>query len=264
MDLTDRSNSIHAADHSVSMDLNDLRYQLIRLEDTIIFSLIERAQFKQNKLVYTPNGIPLPDFKASFLDWVVQETEVIHAKVRRYQSPDEYAFTANLPEPILPPLTYPRFLHPNDINVNDKIKDYYVERIIPAICEEGDDVNYGSAATIDIQCLQALSRRIHYGKYVAEVKYRSDPEKMNELIRARDVAGLDAAITNAAVEKQVLERLGRKARAYGRDPVELNNDTTGAPARVDVDTVVSMYRDWVIPLTKEVEVDYLLRRLDNA
>jgi chorismate mutase len=30
---------------------------------------------------------------------------------------------------------------------------------------EGDDGNYGSAATRDIECLQAISRRIHCGSF---------------------------------------------------------------------------------------------------
>lgn len=41
-----------------------------------------------------------------------------------------------------------------------------------AIAAPGDDGNYGSAATIDVLCLQALSKRIHYGKFVAEAKFR--------------------------------------------------------------------------------------------
>lgn len=79
-------------------------------------------------------------------------------------SPDEYAFTSPLPDPILPPLQYPEFIAPNDININDKIMDVYVNHLVNAICQPGDDNNYGSAATKDIECLQALSRRIHYGE----------------------------------------------------------------------------------------------------
>jgi chorismate mutase len=30
-----------------------------------------------------------------------------------------------------------------------------------------------------------------------------------------------------------------------------------------VDAVVAMYEDFVIPLTKEVEVEYLIQRLEN-
>lgn len=79
-------------------------------------------------------------------------------------SPDEYAFTSPLPEPILPPVKFKQFLAHNDINVNDKIMDIYVKSIVTGICDDHDDNNYGSSATKDIDCLQALSRRIHYGK----------------------------------------------------------------------------------------------------
>jgi hypothetical protein len=33
----------------------------------------------------------------------------------------------------------------------------------------GDDGNYGSSAVCDTECLQALSKRIHFGKFIAEV-----------------------------------------------------------------------------------------------
>jgi chorismate mutase len=95
------------------------------------------------------------------------------------------------------------------------------------------------------------------------VKFQSEKEKMTQLIQNRDVKGLDAAITNAAVEKQVLQRLATKARTYGRDPTSAGAELTSNEAdKVDVDAVVAIYRDLVIPLTKEVEVEYLLARLD--
>ena len=90
-------------------------------------------------------------------------------------SPDEHPFTPTekLAKPILPPLTYPRLLHPNNVNVNQKILHFYTQRIVPAITrktnaqlgpdQEDDDGNYGSVATSDVQGLQAFSRRIHYG-----------------------------------------------------------------------------------------------------
>ena len=39
------------------MSLEELRSTLIRLEETIIFALIERAQFKTNPDVYKPGNI---------------------------------------------------------------------------------------------------------------------------------------------------------------------------------------------------------------
>jgi chorismate mutase len=191
------------------------------------------------------------------------------AKIRRYQSPDEYPFTSDLPAPIIPPLNYPPLLHANqNVNVNPKIYDSYINDILPRITQNLPDKgesseNYGSTAVRDVECLQSLSRRIHFGKFVAEVKFQSDEAHMTELIKKRDVKGLDAAITNEAVEKQVLQRLATKARTYGRDPTAGAEALTSKAAdKVDVDAVVAIYRDLVIPLTKKVEVEYLLARLD--
>jgi chorismate mutase len=92
---------------------------------------------------------------------------------------------------------------------------------------------------------------------VAESKFQTEKEKFTQLIKDEDRAGIGAAITNEAVEKKVLERLGLKARTYGTDP------STGAEGtgKINVDAVVTMYKDFVIPLTKEVEVEYLMQRL---
>lgn len=185
--------------------------------------------------------------------------------VRRYQSPDEYPFFPEaLQRPILAPINYPKILHPNDVNVNEKLKDSYINEILPASCatfgrqERGEaQENYGSAATCDVSCLQALSRRIHFGKLVAESKFRSETQRFVDLIKAGDRNGIGDAITNEKVEKKVLERLRLKAKTYGTDP----SIATDGPVKIDSDAVVNMYRDHVIPLTKEVEVEYLMQRL---
>lgn len=46
----------------------------------------------------------------------------------------------------------------------------YLDELLPGITATGDDNNYGSAAMADVLCLQALSKRIHYGKFVAGTK----------------------------------------------------------------------------------------------
>lgn len=91
-------------------------------------------------------------------------------------SPDEHPFTPidKLPQPIIAPQSYPSILHAAaynhpSTNVNSRILEFYVQKIAPAITRPGwkgrleDDGNYGSAATRDVEVLQALSRRIHYG-----------------------------------------------------------------------------------------------------
>lgn len=40
------------------------------------------------------------------------------------------------------------------------------------ICEPGDDDQHGSSVVCDVNALQALSRRVHLGKFVAESKFQ--------------------------------------------------------------------------------------------
>lgn len=172
--------------------------------------------------------------------------------MRRYQAPDEYAFfPGDLPKPFLTPLTYPVLLHPNTVNLNQKLKHSYIHHILPAACSASPDggetrENYGSTAVSDVACLQALSRRIHFGKFVAEAKFREDPQRFAAMIKARDIDALEKAITNEAVELQVLKRLELKARTYGTDPMEDGRKGGNAAApKINVEAVVGMYRDYV-------------------
>ncbi|KAJ2800833.1 chorismate mutase aro7 [Coemansia guatemalensis] len=268
-------------------NLGELRDTLVRLEDTIIFALIERSQFKHNSSIYEPGKMHFKDgYQGSFLSWFLKEVECVHARVRRYQSPDEYPFTDNLPEPVLAPLDYPPVLvDPSHININDEIFDAYVNTVVPGITVAGDDTNYGSSATRDIECLQALSRRIHYGKFVAESKFQDvrTHDEYVKCIKEQNRDRLMELLTNAPVEELLLKRLKAKAIIYGQDLSSASLDSNGTvnsgsvplvaavadcgeervKTRVDYDLVVSFYRDYVIPLTKEVEVEYLLHRLDK-
>jgi hypothetical protein len=100
-------------------------------------------------------------------------------------SPDEYPFSRDLPEPVLPRLDFPATLYPNKINANPSIYSFYTCAIVPRITrratlalaskkrargiigsdEYEDDGNYGSAATIDVEVLQSISKRVHYGAF---------------------------------------------------------------------------------------------------
>jgi len=144
----------------------------------------------------------------------------VHGRVRRYTSPDEHAFyPADLPPLVLPPLAYPPVLAPcaASINMNAEVMEAYLGAVLPAVAAPGDDANYGSAAMLDVLCLQALSKRIHYGKWVAEAKFRAAPDAYSSLIRARDAAALMALLTDEAVERKVAQRVRLKAATFGQD-----------------------------------------------
>ncbi|KID99205.1 chorismate mutase, partial [Metarhizium majus ARSEF 297] len=256
-------------DASKVLDLSRIRFQLIAFCRRSSTPKLTGPSTPPFQTIYTPGAIKIPNSNLSFFDWYFSEQEKLQSLIRRYESPDEYPFFPDAVQtPILKPLNYPKILHPNDVNVNDKIKKFYIEKFLPAVCpdfgrqDRGESQeNYGSAATSDFACLQALSRRIHFGKFVAESKYRSDPETYKKLILANDRPGIAESITNKAVEKSVLARLRLKALTYGKDPSV--SDDSDEHIKIDVDAVVAMYEDFVIPLTKEVEVEYLMQRLEG-
>lgn len=240
--------------------LKNVRQVLIRQEETIIFALLERAQFRTNAKVYEPGVFGEATEGESLCGYMLRETEKLHARMRRYTSPDEHPFFDNLPVPILPALSWQENpLNPNSINHNAEIRDIYEKQIIPAVCTEGDDSQYGSSAVCDVICLQALSRRIHYGKFVAESKYQHNPQLFEPLIHAGDKTALFVAITDETVEQQVLERVMDKAAAYGREAAE-----TSQPANPYAKAITGVYRDIIIPMNKQIQVEYLLNRLDKT
>jgi len=254
--------------------LSDIRGDLIRQEETIIFALIERSQFPSNSTCYkrgesavlqarlgnVEHEQALSDF--SFMEYFLYETESLHAKLGRYGSPDENAFFPNLlPKSglVAPPKRSP--LKPNMININNEVLGVYTEQILQELCcntDTVDDGEYGSTCACDIAVLQALSKRIHYGKFVAEAKFQADREGMAKLILANDADGIMQALTNEAVEEKVIERVRTKASRYG---VDGTSDESVYKVRPDV--IAELYRDYLIPLNKKVQVRYLLERLER-
>lgn len=247
-----------------ALELSVLRANLVRLEETIIFALIERTQFAANSVIYDASQAPLvfglPKEHGSFADFFMRETEILHAKVRRYTDPEEHQFFDGLPSPILAPRQFEEpVLMSNSININSRIMELYRKRLVPRLCREGDDGHYGSSVTIDVAVLQALSKRIHYGKFVAESKYRSDPKKYTELALSGDWSGILDLLTNAEVEANLLKRVRNKAMTFGAD-VGVDGVQNPTKWKVDPDLIVDLYKKVIIPLTKDVEVMYLIMR----
>lgn len=268
-----------ASDLPPELNINSIRSSLIRQEETIIFALIERAQFLRNEAITTP-GHPafskvLTASAQTFLDHMLLEHERVDARVRRYTSPEEYSFFPNLlPAPALERDGAESVLFPSAINVNDQIKALYLNTILPTICRAGDDGQYGSAALCDINVLQAISKRVHFGKFVAESKFRSE-EGYEPLIQDQDWDGLMAKLTKPSIEERLLRRVYAKASTYGQDITDAPAAAPeGAPARegppspiefkVRPDVIRQFYDEHIIPLTKKVEVLYLLDRLTGS
>ncbi|CAN0857758.1 Chorismate mutase 1, chloroplastic [Linum grandiflorum] len=253
-------------DESETLTLDSVRRSLIRQEDSIIYSLLERSQFCYNADAYNPDAFSMDNFHGSLVEYMVKETEKLHAKVGRYRSPDEHPFFPDdLPEPLLPPMQYPKVLHDiaDSVNINSSIWGMYFNDLLPRLVKAGDDGNCGSSAVCDTICVQALSKRIHYGKYVAESKFRENPNEYKAAIEAQDKDGLMALLTYPEVERKVEERVEVKARTFAREVIMKEGKAECEPVyKIDPTLVADLYGKWIMPLTKEVQVQYLLRRLD--
>lgn len=301
-------NSASTSEHLKTVDvlsLDSIRSTLIRQEETIIFALIERAQFRRNDICYQKNGFgplgtPLGSKELvgdlSFMEYMLVGTEVLHCGLRRYTSPEEHAFfperLPDSPMDALPELEYPTELLSTvggaaGVNFNSILLQKYTTQMLQSLTKPGDDEQHGSTVLCDIAVLQALSRRVHYGKFVAESKYRSDPEGYQRLVDAGDADGVMELLTNEIVEEQVLRRAKLKAATYGTEPLLADlppiegNDSASIVAaaaasavvaalevmqeapknnKIDPAAIEGIYRDIIIPLTKVVEVAYLFLR----
>ena len=69
------------------------------------------------------------------------------------------------------------------------------------------------------------------------------------------------ALTFKNVEDNVKRRVANKARTYGQE-VDEHGQAENARYKIDPELAGALYEDWVMPLTKKVQVAYLLRRLD--
>lgn len=75
---------MHSAPPEDILSLDNIRKVLQRLEDTIVFQLIERAQFASNQRCYQQGAFPelkeKEGWTGSWLQWFLKETECTHGE----------------------------------------------------------------------------------------------------------------------------------------------------------------------------------------
>ncbi|MCX7788442.1 MAG: chorismate mutase [Spirochaetes bacterium] len=241
------------------LSLDRIASVLEGLEETILYKLIDRIQFKRNEPVYQPGESGFPGETASLFELRLRHQEEMDSIFGRFMVPEERPFTMNLPPPKRKRIDPDSPLHIPDYNLVNLtsyiLADYF--NLLPHICPPGDDGHYGSSCEHDVYALQAISRRIHYGAfYVGEVKYRQDPEKFKKLLSSGNRAAVLEALTRKTVEDTIVERVREKARtiqATIRTPIR---------TQLNAEVVAEFYRNTIIPLTKEGELLYLMHRQD--
>lgn len=72
-------------------------------------------------------------------------------------------------------------------------------------------------------------------------------------------------LTYESVEEVIKKRVEIKAMIFGQD-ITINNDpetgTDPSSCKINPSLVAKLYGERIMPLTKEVQIEYLLRRLD--
>lgn len=246
------------ADPRNLLDLNYIAARLESLEETIIAKLIDRAQFCVNEIIYEPGKSGFEGEKSrSLFDLRMHYQEQMDALFGRFCVPEERPFTRNLPPPkrkVNLPDTGLQISNFDNVNFAGPIRSEYM-KLVKKICRPGDDGQYGSSVEHDVYAIQAISRRIHFGAfYVAECKYRGDPELFRYYIEKRDLEKLEELVTRKEVEERIIQRVYRKTLEMQKG---VNRDVRHV---IEAEVMVEFYRDTIIPLTKQGEIVYLLNR----
>jgi chorismate mutase len=243
---------------NVDLDLPAIAARLEGLEETIISKLIDRAQFRLNECVYIPGKSGFAGkSKFSLLTLRLRAQERMDSLFGRFVIPEERPWSRRLPSPMRKIVLGDTVLAVADfnrLNLMSAIVDQYAP-LVSVICKTGDDGHYGSSVEHDVYAIQAIARRIHYGSfYVGESKFRGEPEIYRALAAAGDLDMIIRKLTRKDVEERILKRIRVKtetAQAHANPQVR---------HLIDSETMVTFYRDTVIPLTKKGEALYLLHR----
>jgi chorismate mutase len=226
-----------------ALDLqHSIRPGLDILANEIIIALKKRTRFACNTEVYAPGlvyGLP----GRSLLRYELGRIERAHAELGRFTYADQEPYT-NVEDV---PLVIARDSPPSPIrqmrsHVGDRIIEFYTNWVEVG-CTPGSDPNtFGEAVTADVTALLAIMERINLGKYVAESKYLAAPEPFHAAGYDRD-AILDLILVKSR-EGQVFELAARLAEHYD----------------FDRDQAVQLF-EFMVTVTKDVEVDYIRQRL---
>jgi len=125
------------------------------------------------------------------------------------------------------------------------LRPAFLAGMLPGLCAGAPDNGPAPCLAADAACLNALARRLALSVHVATRKREAVPDDLQAALNTRDPARIEAAITHAGVESEVLSRVRTRAGDPSGDP--------GLP-----DRIAQLYADWIIPLSRKIQVHGLL------
>ncbi len=240
------------------LSLDEISSRLESFEETIVFKLLDRAQYTANERVYERG-------KSGFRD--AGDLSLLELRLRSQQNIDVLfgKFNSLEERPFFNDDSIPRcktIMEGNEIvvdnydaiNLSVDIMAAY-RSFVPSFCRSGDDGHYGSSVELDVYAMSAISRRIHFGSiYAAECKFKSDPVGFGRLIDACDQKALLDRCTRKDIEDRTIERVREKTKST---QITVNRNIR---KMIEPEIIVAFYRQHIIPLTKKGQVLYLLNR----
>ena len=126
------------------------------------------------------------------------------------------------------------------------LRPFYVQILLAALCAPGGgDAERTACLAADMAGLHSLARRLALSIHVATRKREALPDALQAALRTGDPARVEQAITNLAVEADVIARVEKRARK------------NGAPDET-VRRLADLYANGIIPLSRKIQVHGLL------
>jgi len=243
-------------------DLSVVADRLEALEETIIFRILDRAQYKLNSAIYSKDAFSLPNQTkdVSLLDYMHKFIEQVFAQLGRFTIAEEKPFFTSTIWAADVAVAHEKETLCEDalknINLTSKIKELYCG-FVNNFCEEGDDGEYGSAAEADVAALIAISKRIHYGSfYVAQSKYCANPKAYTDAVKSGE-SDVKKLLVRREVEEKIAARVTQKC-----DKIQ-SAYTSKFRKKIDPKLIEKFYAETIIPLTVNGETEYIFRRCKN-
>ncbi len=127
------------------------------------------------------------------------------------------------------------------------MRPLYVHTLLPELCAPGSDVDRRKCLAADTNCMNALVQRLNLSVHVAALKLEEIPESLRIPLQNRDPDQMEEAITNHAVEAEVITRI--------LDMTREQQSAAELPQRI-----AHMYESWIIPISRKIQVHDLLAK----
>jgi chorismate mutase len=135
-----------------------------------------------------------------------------------------------------------------------RVERDYRTRVLPAlVLPDMPNASAADVRTCDTACIRAVLLRLRFAVHVAESKFEAPDARLLAAAAAGDAAQLDATITYPAVEQAVVNRVAGYVADYAR-----RHHLEPACAERLSGAVTALYRTWLIPLSRDVQVAWLI------